>query len=357
MKDLRAMDREEMLAAVEKLGEKKFRAEQVFRWVHHEAARSIDDFSNISKKLRNRLAENFVIESCDIIRCAVSSDGTKKYLFRLSDGQLVEGVLMEHERERSSNRFTFCVSTQAGCPMACTFCATGQAGFFRDLTAGEILSQIYETLNYERKERNDPEFRIGNVVYMGMGEPFLNIGNVIKSLEILHDEKGQGIGWRRMTVSTCGIIPGIVRFADWGQEVVLAVSLHNADDSARSRIMPVNISYPLADLKEACMYYQEKTGRRISFEYALIKGENDGDSNADKLVGFLQGIKSHVNIIPVNRLDDGSFKAPHRESIRRFVSILEKRGLDVSVRQEKGADIAGACGQLKASEEKYLEEA
>ena len=272
-KDLRSMGLDDMTALLKELGQPAFRAKQLFGWVHEKQVQHIDDMHNLGKGLLAQLNEQCEITAMQLERKQVSKDGTEKFLFQLADGNYIECVLMRYRGDMSKQRNTLCISSQVGCAMGCTFCATGQGGFVRNLTAGEIVSQVY-AVNHQLIEEGDT-LPVGNVVLMGMGEPMLNLDNVLKAVALLNDPQGQQISIRRMTVSTCGVVPQMKAFADKKLDMVLAVSLHAPNDALRSGVMPVNNRYPLHELMDACRYYQKQTRNRITFEYALIAGFND----------------------------------------------------------------------------------
>ena len=344
--DLRSMDLDDMTAMLKTMGQPAFRAKQLLGWVHEKQVQNIDDMHNLGKGLLTLLNQQCVITSMRLERKQVSQDGTEKFLFQLADGHYIECVLMRYRGDMSKQRNTLCISSQVGCAMGCTFCATGQSGFVRNLTVGEIVSQVYE-VNHQLMAEGDT-LPVGNVVLMGMGEPFLNLDNVLKAVALLNDPQGQQIGIRRMTVSTCGVVPKLKEFADKKLDMVLAVSLHAPNDTLRSSVMPVNNRYPLHELMEGCRYYQKQTKNRITFEYALIAGFNDQPEHVEQLKSLLKGLDCHLNIIPVNPVaNTAQFSRPDRKQVAAFVKALQHAGLNASVREEKGTDIDGACGQLR----------
>jgi 23S rRNA (adenine2503-C2)-methyltransferase len=322
------------------MGEPAFRGEQIFTWLQRDAATGYERMTNIGKVLRDKLQEAYPLNRLTLRKRQAGADGTIKYLFVLNDGVRIESVLMSHREETGHIRRTVCLSTQAGCAMGCAFCSTAGIGYRRNLTAGEIVGQALEIAAAEKEE-------IHNLVYMGMGEPLMNEEAVKKSILLLNHPLGQNIGARRMTVSTCGLPEGIRRFAEWGIDAVLAVSLHAADDETRDRLMPVNRRYPLGELLAACRDYHATTGRRITFEYVMIEGVNTSGHDAKKLAGLLKGIPCNINLIPVNP-GPHAYRQPGAAEQNRFVTALEREGLDPVVRQERGRDIDGACGQLAA---------
>ncbi|MBQ3509983.1 MAG: 23S rRNA (adenine(2503)-C(2))-methyltransferase RlmN [Peptococcaceae bacterium] len=344
--DLRSLHLDEMTALLKELGQPAFRAKQLFSWIHEKQVREISQMHNLGKNLLEQLEQHCTITSMRLERKQVSSDGTEKFLFQLDDGNYIECVLMRYRGDMSKQRNTLCISSQVGCAMGCTFCATGQGGFVRNLTTGEILSQVYE-VNHLLQEEGD-SLPVGNVVFMGMGEPLHNLNNVRKTISLLNDPQGQQIGIRRMTVSTCGVVPKMHELADEKLDIVLAVSLHAPNDEQRSSVMPVNNSWPLAKLMEACRYYQKQTKNRITFEYALIAGFNDQPEHVQQLKHLLKNLDCHLNIIPVNPVaNTAQFSRPDKKQVAAFVKALQQAGLKASVREEKGTDIDGACGQLR----------
>lgn len=344
--DLRSMDLAEMTSLLKELGQPAFRARQLFTWVHQKQVSQLAQMHNLGRQLLEQLEQRCQPTAFQLERKQVSADGTEKFLFRLADGNYIECVLMRYRGDLSKQRNTLCISSQVGCAMGCTFCATGQGGFVRNLTAGEIISQVYE-VNRILQEEGDA-LPVGNVVFMGMGEPLLNLSAVLKTISLLNDPQGQKMGIRRMTVSTCGVVPKLLELADQKLDVVLAVSLHAPNDKQRSSVMPVNRQYPLEQLMAACRYYQQQTGNRISFEYALITGFNDQPQHVQQLKQLLKGLDCHLNIIPVNPVaNTAQFGRPDKKQVAAFVKALQQAGLKASVREEKGTDIDGACGQLR----------
>jgi len=344
-RNLRSFDEKEMVQIAEALGEKKFRAKQLFSWVHEKNVNDFSQMSNLSKQFLQKLSEEYNLGDNEIIARQISKDGTEKYLLQLSDKNAIECVLMRYRGDFSKKRNTLCVSTQVGCAMGCTFCATGQGGFVRNLSVGEIVGQVYEV---NRLLALDDDECVGNIVFMGMGEPLLNWDNVLKAIKLLNADNGQNIGIRRISLSTCGIADGIKKLADTNLDITLAVSLHAATDSERSKIMPINNRYPLGVLMDACRYYQKKTKKRITFEYALIKDVNDSAGQVMELKGLLKDVDAHINLIPVNPVaNTKSIIKPSQAHVKEFAKMLKNAGLNCSVRQEKGADIDGACGQLR----------
>ena len=335
--DIKSMYEEELKEEFAKMGEPAYRAGQVYKWLH-EGVKSFDEMTNISKKLRERLMENYYISNAAIEKKLISAyDDTKKYLFSFGDGEMVESVLMKYH-----HGYTSCISTQVGCKMGCTFCATGKSGFSRNLTASEMLAQL-------QAEQQDNHIRISNIVLMGMGEPLDNFENVIRFLKLVSSENGMNIGMRHISLSTCGIVPKIYELADMKLQLTLSVSLHAPNDQIRSRTMPVNRKYNIDELLKACQYYVRQTNRRISFEYAMIDGVNDSVANAEELAKRLKGILSHVNLIPVNAVKGTGYEKSKKESIRKFIAVLERAGITATVRRTLGSDINASCGQLRRS--------
>lgn len=332
---------EDLTALMDDWGQKTFRARQVWRWLYTQKVQDIQSMTNLPAELVTRLQETVRISGLEPVRELYSTDGkTVKWLFRLRDGQLIESVLMDY----ADGRRTACISTQAGCAMGCVFCATGQMGFVRNLTVGEIVEQAV-TLARWLEARGE---RLSNVVLMGMGEPLHNYDAVLQAIHRLNASEGLGIGQRHITLSTVGLIPQMRRFADEGLQVKLAVSLHAATDEERSALLPVNQRWGLGELLDACRYYVEKTGRRITFEWALITGENDTEEQAHALGSLLEGLLSHVNLIPLNPTTGYSGMPSDRDRVARFQAVLSGYGVSSTVRVRRGIDINAGCGQLKA---------
>ena len=321
-------------------GEKKYRAEQIFHWIYKENVTAFDEMTNISEALREKLKQNFDLHVFKIIKKQVSKDGTKKYLFDVLDNNAIESVLMEYKYGK-----TICVSTQIGCKMGCKFCASTGVKFARNLEAGEIVEQL---LAIERDEK----IHLSNLVFMGIGEPLDNYDNVIKAVKILNNPKGINMGARHISISTSGLVPKIYKLADENLQCTLSISLHSASNEKRSNMMPVNNIYNIQELIKACKYYIEKTNRRISFEYALAKDNNDNLQDAEELVKLLKGMLCHVNLIPINKIEDGKFTKSTNENIIKFRDYLNEHGIVATIRRELGADIDAACGQLRKKEVK-----
>ncbi len=333
--NLLEMSYEEVVDVVNQMGLEKYRADQLLDWVYKKHVFIFEGMTNLSKEHRALFREKFTIELPKLIEKRVSRiDKTTKFLYELQDGNTIESVLLFHE-----GYATACISTQVGCPIKCAFCATGQSGFIRNLTVAEIVGQVLAV-------ENDSGRNIRNVVYMGMGEPFLNYDNVVKSIKILIHPKMKDMGVRRITVSTVGIPDKIVRFADEGLDVRLAISLHAASNEKRDTIVPINRKYSIEEVLQAAKIYQEKTNRRVTIEYILIKEFNDFDEDARRLAKLLKDLKAYVNLIPVNPTS-ANFERPSHWKMVRFKEILIENGIEAELRQEKGADIEAACGQLR----------
>ncbi|MDR6227239.1 23S rRNA (adenine(2503)-C(2))-methyltransferase RlmN [Desmospora profundinema] len=324
---------------MEEQGEPAFRADQVMDWLYRKRVPRFDEWSNLSHGLRERLADSFNLHALETITSQQSADGTVKFLFQLHDGHAIETVIMRHQYGNS-----VCVTTQVGCRIGCTFCASTLGGLKRNLTAGEIVAQVVEAQRYLDQAGE----RVRSVVIMGIGEPFENYDATVRFIRIINDPLGLKIGQRHITVSTSGIVPSIHRFADEGLQVGLAISLHAPNQELRKRLMPVSRRYPLEELLEACHGYEEKTGRRLTYEYALIGGKNDQPEHAHELGQLLTGSGSLVNLIPVNYVPERNYTRTPRNQIFRFQRILESYQVKATVRREHGSDIDAACGQLRA---------
>ncbi|WP_249705500.1 23S rRNA (adenine(2503)-C(2))-methyltransferase RlmN [Bacillus zhangzhouensis] len=322
-------------------GEKPFRAAQIFEWLYEKRVTSFDEMSNLSKELREKLKDQFAITTLKTVIKQTSQDGTIKFLFELHDGYTIETVLMRHEYGNS-----VCVTTQVGCRIGCTFCASTLGGLKRNLEAGEIVAQVLKV----QQALDETDERVSSVVIMGIGEPFDNFEEMLAFLKIINHDKGLNIGARHITVSTSGIIPKIYQFADEQMQINFAVSLHAPNTEIRSRLMPINKAYKLPKLMEAIEYYIQKTGRRVSFEYGLFGGVNDQVHHAEELADLLKGIKCHVNLIPVNYVPERDYVRTPREQIFLFEKTLKEKGVNVTIRREQGHDIDAACGQLRAKE-------
>lgn len=333
--DLMDLSLEGMQEFLAGMGQQKFRAKQIYQWVN-KGIKSFEEMTNLSKALRQDLEAKSFIGRLRIVQKLQSEiDGTRKYLFELKDKNVIESVLMEYK-----HGFTVCISTQVGCRMGCRFCASTGIGFMRSLTPGEMLDQVISI-------QNDTGERVGNVVLMGIGEPLDNYGNVLKFLNNINSPDGLNISYRKLTVSTCGLVPEILRFTREGLPVNLSISLHAPNDEIRERNMPINRKYSIDKIIEACKIYTEETKRRVTFEYAMISGANDSRENALELAGRIKGMLCHVNLIPVNSIENGDFKRSRREKTEAFKEILERYGIETTIRRELGEDIEAACGQLR----------
>ncbi|WP_066318387.1 23S rRNA (adenine(2503)-C(2))-methyltransferase RlmN [Bacillus sp. FJAT-29814] len=324
-------------------GEKPFRAEQIFDWLYKKRAIDFEEMSNLSKGLRELLANHFQITTLNTVIQQTSSDGTIKFLFELHDGYSIETVLMRHDYGNS-----VCVTTQVGCRIGCTFCASTLGGLKRHLEAGEIVAQVVKV----QKALDESAERVSSVVIMGIGEPFDNYDNMLSFLKIINHENGLNIGARHITVSTSGIIPKIYQFADENMQINFAISLHAPNTELRTRLMPINKAYKLDDLMKAVRYYIDKTGRRVSFEYGLFGGVNDTVEHAEELAALIKGLKCHVNLIPVNYVPERDYVRTPKDKIFAFEKTLKNHGVNVTIRREHGHDIDAACGQLRAKERK-----
>lgn len=333
------LDFDSLRELVQELGLPSFRAQQIWGWLYRHYVADFSEMTNLPSYLRDELAQKVEIAKFEVVSLQVSADGqTTKILFRLVDGMLIESVLMMYDKRR-----TLCISTQAGCAMGCVFCATGQMGFARNLSTGEILSQV---IHFAR-DLSEKEERVTNIVMMGMGEPLHNYENTLSSIDTLIQKDGMNLGARKITISTVGLVPAIRRYADEGRQTPLAVSLHAATDEERSRLIPINKRWPLKELMEACRYYISKTGRRITFEWALIAGENDTEEQAKGLGQLVKGMLCHVNLIPLNPTDGYHGRPSSRKQVARFQEILEKYGVSSTVRVRRGIEIQAGCGQLR----------
>ena len=338
-KDLKSMDLNEVTAFVTELGEKPFRAKQLYQWMHQKLAPSLEDMTNLPKAFRERLLEHGTYTSLETVQMLESGiDGTRKYLFGLGDGNIIESVLMKYKHGNS-----VCISSQVGCRMGCRFCASTQAGRVRDLEAGEICSEIYTA-------QKDIGERISHIVLMGIGEPLDNFDEVMKFLENITSPEGVNIGMRNISLSTCGLVPKIDQLAEKKLQLTLSVSLHAPNNEIRSGMMPVNDAYPVEVLMPAVRRYQETTGRRVSFEYSMVRGVNDSDACARQLADLIRGMGAHVNLIPINPVDGSPYSATDAANVQRFQKKLESLGVNATVRRRLGSEISAACGQLRRDE-------
>lgn len=335
MKNIKDYNLDELQEELINMGEKKFRAEQIFKWIYKEKVKSFDEMTNLSIELREKLKENYTMCNYNILKKQESKDGTKKYLFDVLDGNAIETVLMQYHHGK-----TVCVSSQIGCKMGCKFCASTGIQFVRNLTAGEIVEQILAV----EQDIND---KISNIVFMGIGEPLDNYDNVIKAIKIMNNPKGLEIGTRHISISTSGLVPRIYDLANEKIQCTLSISLHATTDEKRSSMMPVNNRYNIEELMKACKDYIKITNKRISFEYALAKDNNDNLEDAQRLVDLLKGMLCHVNLIPINKIENGKFSKSTNENILKFRDFLNEHGIVATVRRELGSDIDAACGQLR----------
>ena len=335
MKNIKDYNLNELKEEFVKLNEKPYRAEQVFKWIYESEVTSFDDMTNLSLELRDKLKNEFEFHNFKILKKQESSDGTKKYLFDVLDGNAIETVLMEYHHGR-----TICVSSQIGCKMGCKFCASTGIKFIRNLTSGEIVEQILAV-------QRDENVRISNIVFMGIGEPLDNYDNVLNAIGIINNHKGLNIGARHISISTSWIVPKIYELADRDYQFTLSISLHATNDKKRSEMMPVNNAYNIEELMKACRYYIGKTNKRISFEYALAKDNNDNLDDAKELVKLLKGMLCYVNLIPINKIENGKYVKSTNENIIKFRDYLNSKGITATIRRELGSDIDAACGQLR----------
>jgi len=336
MEDIISKDLLELQELMSLYGESKFRAKQLFEWFHKKMVWNYEDMTNLSNGLREKLTRDYPIPSIKIVKKYISNiDGTIKYLFEMQDSHIIESVLMRYKYGNS-----VCISTQIGCKMGCKFCASTLGGLVRNLTPGEMLAQVYLV-------QQDVQERISNIVMMGSGEPLERLDLTMRFIHLINSEIGQNIGQRHITLSTCGIVPSIYEFADQMPQVTLAVSLHAPTDEKRKRIMPIASKYSIAETIQACRYYVQKTGRRITFEYALMEGENDTPEDAKCLVELLKGLLCHVNLIPVNKIEERQYISSDASRIEKFSDRLSAGGVQTTLRRKLGADIDAACGQLR----------
>lgn len=335
MKNIKDYNLDSLKEELKNMGEKAFRAEQIFKWLYQDKVTSFDEMLNLSLELREKLKQEYYICDFGILKKQESADGTKKYLFDVLDGNAIETVLMSYH-----HGYTVCVSSQIGCRMGCKFCASTGIKFIRNLTSGEIVEQII-------KIEQDTGVKVSNIVFMGIGEPLDNYDNVINAIRILNNPKGLNIGARHISVSTSGLVPMIYKLAEENIQCTLSISLHATTDEKRSSMMPVNKRYNLEELLQACKDYIKVTNRRISFEYALAKDNNDNLEDAKMLVKLLRGMNCHVNLIPINKIENGTYSKSSNENIMKFRDYLNEHGIVATIRRELGSDIEAACGQLR----------
>lgn len=340
--DIKSLSLSELKEILLQMGEKPFRAKQIYQWLHEKLVTDFDQMTNLSREIRETLKETFTLTVLRPVDVKISKiDGTRKYLFCLDDGNVIESVWMQYHHGNS-----VCISSQVGCRMGCRFCASTLDGLERNLTASEMLDQVYRI-------QEDTGERVSNIVIMGSGEPMDNYDNVVRFIRLISDEKGLHISQRNITVSTCGLVPEIERFSKEGLSVTLALSLHAPNDQVRRTLMPIANKYAIKDVLRACRGYFEATGRRLTFEYSLVSGVNDNLEEAKALAALLKGMHGHVNLIPVNPIQERDFVQSDQKAIKRFQNYLEQQGIAVTVRREMGRDIHGACGQLRKS---FIEE-
>ena len=336
MTDIKSMTLEELTAFVKSIGQPAFRAKQIYQWMHVKLADSFDEMTNLSKDLREQLSHEASLQSMKIAEVQTSKeDGTQKFLFETEDGEYVESVKMVYK-----HGISVCISSQIGCKMGCTFCASTVGGVIRSLSAGEMLEQIYRIQRYVGE-------RISNIVVMGMGEPFDNYDALIRFLHMISDKDGLNISGRNITVSTCGLADKIRQFADEGLQTTLALSLHASNQQTREQLMPVAKAYSIDEVLSACEYFFKKTGRRVTFEYSMVSGVNDSEENAKELSDLIGHMNCHLNLIPINPVRENGYVQSTHEAVLRFKNKLEKYGINVTIRREMGRDIDGACGQLR----------
>ena len=335
-KDIASFTLDELKEEMALIGEKPFRAKQIYSWLHVHLVDSFEEMTNLSKSLREKLENAYEIRKVEMIKRQISAlDGTNKFLFCLHDGNMVESVLMKYKHGNS-----VCISSQVGCRMGCRFCASTLDGLDRNLTPSEMLRQVYQIQKISQE-------RVSNIVIMGTGEPLDNYDNFVKFVRMISDENGLNISQRNITASTCGIVPNILRLADEGLQITLALSLHATTQEKRKTLMPVANKFELHEVLNACQTYFDKTGRRITFEYSLVHGVNDTNEDAKELIALLKDRNCHLNLIPVNPIKERNFEKPDKKSAENFKNKLEKNGINVTIRREMGSDIDGACGQLR----------
>ena len=337
MNDLMSMTLNELEEVVKGYGQGKFRAKQLFEWLHGKMVTSYDEMTNLPASFRDQLKKEWPLAEVKILEKYVSKvDGTIKYLFELSDSHIIESVLMRYKHGNS-----ICISSQVGCRMGCKFCASTLDGLIRNLKPSEMLGQVYQAIK-------DTGERVSNIVIMGSGEPLEKMDITTRFVELINNDLGQNIGQRHITVSTCGLVPNIYKLADLGLQITLALSLHATTDEKRKEVMPIANKYSIDEVLEACSYYADKTGRRVTFEYALIAGQNDSEEDARMLGKLLKGMLGHVNLIPINPIEERSYKAASMQQAEAFVKVLKTYHVEATIRRKLGADIDAACGQLRS---------
>ncbi|WP_139651397.1 23S rRNA (adenine(2503)-C(2))-methyltransferase RlmN [Raoultibacter phocaeensis] len=341
-RDIKSLDLDELAELVQSLGQPAFRTKQLFQWLYGHHVRSWDEMTNLPASLRSELASSYPLRTGSVVNRQVSKDETRKYVIEFHDGACVETVAMPTFSSDAPDRLSICFSTQAGCAMGCSFCATGKEGFTRNLTIGEMIDQIVIA-------QQDLGMRASSLVAMGQGEPFLNYDNTIAALHIANSPQSLNIGARHITISTCGILKGIQSLSHEPEQFTLAVSLHSAEQQVRDRLMPSMASVPLERLKEALNAYREKTNRRVTFEYIMIHDVNDTKQALEHLVSFCSGMLCHVNLLPINEIVGSPYHPSSSRTMKHWVETLSRNGIETTVRHSRGSDIAGACGQLKNS--------
>ena len=334
-----SMSFEQLTEYLQNKGMPKFRAKQIFDWLHNKRVTTFDQMENLPKNLRQELSEDLYIQNLSIVRKQQSKDGTIKYLYRLQDNNSIETVLL-----KSGDRYTICISSQVGCRMGCEFCASTKNGLVRNLTTGEMLAQVYKT------QEENSHIRISNIVLMGIGEPLDNFNNVVNFLHLVSDDRGINIGMRNISVSTCGVVPQIEKLAQLHLGITLSISLHAPEDTLRSSMMPVNNIFNISKLITSARNYSNITKRRITFEYSLVKDVNDGEVQAHQLANLIKGLGAHVNLIPINPIDGAPFTATDAKNVIRFQKLLTTLGVNSTIRKRLGQDISAACGQLRHEE-------
>ena len=341
-KDIVSYNYDELQDEIKSIGEKPFRAKQIYAWLHEKLAEEFDEMTNLSKALREKLDQAYEIRKVKVVAHQISKvDPTEKFLFELEDGNRIESVLMKYNYGNS-----VCISSQVGCRMGCRFCASTLGGLERQMLASEMLDEIYQI-------QKDSGERVSNVVVMGTGEPLDNYDALVRMIEILTHAPGLDISQRNVTVSTCGLVPKIYELADLKLQITLAISLHAVNDEKRRELMPIANTYSIEEILKACRYYYSQTNRSITFEYSLVKGVNDSREDAKALAALLEGINCHINLIPVNPIEERSYRQTEADAVLKFKNMLEKYGRNVTIRREMGRDIQAACGQLR---KKYMEQ-
>ncbi len=343
MENIYNLSYEDMQDVISEAGIAKFRTKQIWQWLYKHMITDFNEMNNVDNKTKTYLSENFFIPNYEIVRHQISNDGTQKALLQLSDTEVVETVLMSYK-----HGYSVCVTTQIGCKIGCSFCASHLGGFKRNLSAGEIVAQI---MAFSRILKVEDE-RVSNVVVMGIGEPMDNLDNVLKFIDVINDENGLKIGARHITVSTSGIVPKMYNLIEYPKQINLAISLHASNDEVRSRIMKINDVYPIREIMKVTKEYIAKTNRRVSFEYIMLSGINDLEEHARELADLVKGVNCHINLIPFNSVEEYDYSRSNDSQINKFANVLKQRNIQVTIRQSKGKDIDGACGQLRRKHNK-----